>query len=193
MQQKIEITPDIEAQLLAGIEHHDIVNSMETLNIITSKYLIGNISIQACMGHFVLLMMIENPLICPDEDGKATMDEQATMEALYVLDGGEDAIAPLMRMKQNEAKINHYYKLLEKNPGVKGLIQDMQEEIFSLEEDFRRAAREHFKQFEDLDFELVVADLLCITREIMELTEQIPIDESSSSPISKKKHLEQSL
>ncbi len=186
MEKQVKITPELNRQLKEGVEHYDIASTLETLNTISGKYLIGDISIEASLGHFALLVQVDNPLLCPGPEGKATMDEKATMEALYILDMGEDAIDPLLRIKQNEAQLADYYELLKGNESMAVLISDVREQIIDLKMEFERQAREHFSRFDHLDFEQIVRDLVCMTKEILEITEQMP--EGDKGSISKKKH-----
>lgn len=186
MKEQVQITDEIKKQLRDGVAHYDIVDGLETLADISGKYLIGDISVSACLGHIKLLMEAENPLVHPSEDGTATMDDDACIQAVYILDLGPQAMYPLQKMKQKKARLQKYAELSRGNPIYLERMEALEDDIDDLEIEFRNAANEHFEKFEHLDMMEVLEGLLSITDEITEVLEGMPASGESDS-ISKKK------
>ena len=185
METKVPVTDEIKRQLLEGVEHYDIADNMETLADISGKYMIGDITVSACLGHIKLLMEAENPLVHPSEDGSATMDEKSTVQAIYILDLGPLAMYPLQKIKQKKARLNKYAELAKGNTIYLDRIESLEDDIDDLEIEFMNGANEHFQKFEHLDMMEVLEGLLSITDEITEVLDRMPV--SDGGTVSKKK------
>ncbi len=187
MEKNIQVTEEMKRQLREGVEHYDIVESMETLADISGKYLIGDITVQACLGHLKLLMEAGNPLVCPDASGSAIMDEKSTVQAIYILDVGQDAMYPLQRIRQKKARLEKYAELSKKNPVYIDRMESLEDDIDELEIEFENLAEQHYAKFEHLDMGEVLEGMMAITDEITEVIDRMPEAEDTGS-ISKKKH-----
>lgn len=186
MEKKVPITPEVEKALRDGLEHADIVQSIESFNAVGAKYMIGNIPVNACLGHLHLLSEIENPLVHPGDDGKAIMDDEATMQALYVLDGGIDAIRSLQVKKQKEMRIEKYLKM-PSNDAVLSRIAQLEDECDELQAEFELEAKEHFQKFEHLGAQEIVENLVSITDEITGILDQMPSSSETKAKSKKKR------
>ena len=185
MEKNIQVTEEMKRQLREGVEHYDIVESMETLADISGKYLIGDITVQACLGHLKLLMEAGNPLVCPDASGSAIMDEKSTVQAIYMLDVGQDAMYPLQRIRQKKARLEKYAELSKKNPVYIDRMESLEDDIDELEIEFENLAEQHYAKFEHLDMGEVLEGMMAITDEITEVIDRMPEAEDTGS-ISKK-------
>ncbi len=187
MQQTVPITPELLKELQDGTDHYDAVGTMETLADIASSYFIGDIPVSACLGNIKLLYAIGSPLLCPPEEGEAAKDPaQSTVEAIYVLDKGEDAVQPLQRIAQKQTRVTKYMILANSNPMYLERVGALEDEIDELNLDFQRAARENYKRFEHLDTQEVLEGILSITDEITEILERIPEENSADGSVKKK-------
>ena len=186
METQVPLTAELKKQLIDDVAHYDIVDGMETLADISGKYIIGDVSVSACLGHMKLLMEAENPLVFPSEDGTATMDEESTIQAVYILDLGPAAVYPLQKIKQKKARLGKYAELSRSNPVYIQRMEALEEDLDDLEIEFKNAANEHFEKFEHLDMMEVLEGLLSITDEITEVLDKMPASNGTGA-VSKKK------
>jgi|TARA_Y100000296_G_C5142054_1_gene241636 hypothetical protein len=186
METQVPLTAELKKQLIDDVAHYDIVDGMETLADISGKYIIGDVSVSACLGHIKLLMEAENPLVFPAEDGTSTMDDDSTIQAVYILDQGPLAMYPLQRIRQKKARLEKYANLSKGNPVYLQRMESLEDDIDDLEIEFENAANEHFKKFEHLDMMEVLEGLLTITDEITEVLDSMPASEGTDT-VSKKK------
>jgi|TARA_R100000093_G_scaffold28948_1_gene15961 hypothetical protein len=186
METQVPLTAELKKQLIDDVAHYDIVDGMETLADISGKYIIGDVSVSACLGHIKLLMEAENPLVFPAEDGTSTMDDDSTIQAVYILDQGPLAMYPLQRIRQKKARLEKYANLSKGNPVYLQRMESLEDDIDDLEIEFENAANEHFKKFEHLDMMEVLEGLLTITDEITEVLDSMPASEGTGT-VSKKK------
>jgi len=136
-------------------------DSTLTLGAIGSAYMVGPIDITLAIGNMVLLNEIDSPFITGEigEEG-SELDTTECIKSLYVLAMGEEAVKPVMAIKQRVQSMLRLKPMVEKNPDLFSQLMDRVEAISNAHTEFELAAiRWYEANFVGWDFQEVVNEM----------------------------------
>ena len=180
-----EIDPeDLQAVITgAAQEAESEVEALDsTINLaaIGGTYQVGPIDSIVALGHIVLLNEIDSPFTNGKlgEEGD-DLDPIDCYKALYVLALGQDAIRPIMAMKERIKAMLMLKPMVEKDPSLFQQLLDRTEKIADAAKEFEEAAVNYYTEhFVGYDLQETIDGLFSALSDMVKVADDMPSEEA---------------